>query len=163
MNEDSTQYFVNLARHLLSMIEDAEDRLVVKRMMQRIDLSEVDTLDLINEKIKQQTRNEGDIIYLESVYRRLKVKKRRELEKVEDDMLLGAINIREGRRLTKNVIEALTRTDEKHIQLRQELDQLEVLHDTLVSMVRFIFAQDRKHEQLSVNYRRELHADERSE
>lgn len=135
-----------------------EDKAVVTQLCEFI---RIDTEADINEYFKLQVEAEAGVVYLKGKYSRLLnkfasiVEKHRSGKSVE----LGSRDP-EGYKWNKaSKHEWLTGTDARYAALVSTHKDVEVLSSIIKDLAQIVFNRDRKLEQLSNNYRREMQVD----
>lgn len=138
-----------------------EDRSVVKDVVYALIL-DTETVEDVNEKLKGQVRLEADMVYLMGVYRDLKNEFTYELEEEEGHVLLDTPRRNDdGYKTSAKELKAHSVTNPEVAVKRRRLASVTSLYESLQLLWKIVFARNEKLEQLSVNYRKELKADER--
>jgi len=152
--------FIRLANEIINneYLEEV-DRLVVKQLVYRLKL-DLSQFEEVNEKIKGQMELEADLVYLLSKYRKLTDERKFELEEQEAEVLLdvphrnpdgyktGAKEFRAHQLLDPNVA----------VERRRNSLAAALYHD-LQNLSAMVFGRNKKLNELSVNYRKEMAAD----
>jgi hypothetical protein len=135
----------------------SEDRAVVKEIVFALDLQGDVSLSDVNLKWIDQQRIEASMVYLLNTYERLMAKTEAELEEIEAtarlDMPKGAAGNEQERK-------AYVRLDPNVAVHKDRVLNAKSLYQDLDRLAKTVFRRDKKLDSLTVNYRRELQADE---
>lgn len=152
-------YFGKLARQLLYGPLEEEDIPSVKDLIMSLE-AKFNSLGAINDLINKQIELEAGTVYLLYKYT---VKLEEATIRYEDEkarIFIGTPDRMFDRKVTRELRESLSTTDESLKQLLEDKTKLDVFCRALQQLQRLVFARDRKLEVISTNYRREIHADE---
>jgi len=148
-----------LVRELLEVVTDRDDISVIKNIASKLDI-EFSSLSTLNDLISDQIKLESDIIYLISKYSRIHDSVNISLEEMRGIMQMHMPSEFGGRKVTKELSEAIMLSDQNYLKLKREVLKWDNLCRTLQTIQRMIFNRDRKLEIISNNYRKEMKFDE---
>ena len=141
-----------------------EDHQVVSKVCNYIRISSTEELGIINEALRDQVEIEAACVYLTSKYGRLlnKLEQRLDEHKAGKSVELGSKDD-EGLKWTKQAKEQwLLAMDAQYATQTEVISKCHTLITMLRGLSTIVFNRDRKLEQLSVNYRKDLEFDRRS-
>lgn len=154
----STMGYRLLVRQLVSNeLLASEDRAVVKEIAYALDLQGDPTLGDVNSKWIDQQRIEASMVYLLNTYERIVDKAESELEEIE---ATARLDIPKGVAGNAEERKAYVRLDPNVAVHKDRVVNAKSLHKDLDRLAKTVFRRDKKLENLTVNYRRELQSDE---
>lgn len=156
--------YMRLAKRIVSSpIMTAEDRQVVKDILFNLSLDAKSYTDM-NTKWEGQQSIEADVLYLLGEYRDKWQENQFRYEEEEAGIMIDDVPSvgPTGKKTTVKETKAYIAVNPDLAVLRRELYQYSSLFQDIQNLVKYVFARNDKLDNINVNYRRELKADERS-
>jgi hypothetical protein len=145
-----------------SYIDDTDKR-VLKNVIDDLRITDLTDLKDINEKWEDQVRLEAAVVYLTGKYSNKLQVIESGAEQSEALALLGIPEKNsEGRKLIAADRAAIITTNDKVRELRIRKSVLKALNRDINNLSKIVFGRNQKLENLSINVRREMSADEKS-
>jgi hypothetical protein len=140
---------------------DVTDRPAIKELVAGLDLEGDESYQDIVTKWKTQVRLEATFLYLQAKYTRLFAEAQAEYTNEQAEMkLVCPDRDMDGSRLTVEAKRVLISTDPSMKKLSDRISKLKVLVDDLDRLSYVVFGRNKKLENLNIDYRRQLKADE---
>lgn len=142
---------------------DAQDRGILKEVIQSLEIQNSDTLSSVNDKWTIQQRMEAVMVYLLVKYESRAAKQQRFSEEVEAAEYLSLPEDKpDGRKYTVEDKRNLIRVEQTSSSAKNLLLEAQELSNLMNKLARTVFARNQKLDHMNVNYRRELSVDEGS-
>jgi N-acetylglutamate synthase/N-acetylornithine aminotransferase len=142
-----------------SKVFDSKDRASVKKITNSLALDSAETTNDINYHWKNQVELEATIIYLLGKYGDILQETENQLLELETELSLSMEKDSDGK---KYKLETLLSANPTVQTVRRDRDVIKNLCRDLSGLSKVVFGRNQKLENLSIHYRREQLADERS-
>jgi len=148
---------------LTSPVLDKSDRQVVKGVVYSFQL-DISSMEDMHMKWTRQIEIECDALYLLGTYRKLKDEAQIDFDEAEGSAILDDIPpiSDTGSKTTVHQAKAYLAVHPELAVGRRRLLEIKDLFENIESLVRIVFARNKKLENLNVDFRRELKSDERA-
>lgn len=142
---------------------DPEDRLLLKEVVNGLDLLTPQALQDMSQRWQVQQRLEADVIYLLTKYESLAARQERFVEEVEAAEFLTLPDKKsDGRKYTVEDKKHLLKISDTVKACEQTLLDTQELSSLMNKLSKTVFGRNQKLDHMGVNYRRELSFDENS-